>query len=239
VAPPRRLASEDEAGEVGARLHGHVDVLLPRQAADLDERPREQLAQLRGRICGAHQRRAHQDRVGTGELRRSALGARLDAALRDHDAVARRACDELQLRAPVDPERREIAGVDPDRVGAQSHRALELLCVVRLDERVETELRSDGHESRRRAVVQVAQQQQRRIGPASRSSRSCDSSRKNPLPSSGHVRRGPRGPQVGQGPAEPRVHQHRDGSCARLPNSGPAPPDPRPAGGRPPRATGA
>ena len=43
-ARARALRREDEAGEVGARLGRDGDVLLARQAADLHERPREQLA---------------------------------------------------------------------------------------------------------------------------------------------------------------------------------------------------
>ena len=47
---PRALAGEDEPGEVGARLGGDGHVLLARQPADLDERPVDQLAELRRRI---------------------------------------------------------------------------------------------------------------------------------------------------------------------------------------------
>ena len=38
VGAARALLREDEADQVGARLDGGVDVLLPREAADLDER---------------------------------------------------------------------------------------------------------------------------------------------------------------------------------------------------------
>ena len=112
--PARRSLGEDEAAEVGARLDRGVDVLLPRQPADLDERPREQLAQLRAGLGGAHQRRADEDGVCAGELGRGRLRARVDRALRDDDAVARRLRHELELRGAVDAEGAEIAGVDAD-----------------------------------------------------------------------------------------------------------------------------
>ena len=48
----------------------------------------------------AHQRRADEHRVRAGELGRGALGARAAiAALGDHDPVARRAREQLELRA--------------------------------------------------------------------------------------------------------------------------------------------
>ena len=95
----RRALGEDEAEQVRARLDRGVDVLLPRQAAHLDERAREQLAQLRGGVGRPHERGADEHRVGTGELGGGGLGARVDRALGDDHAVARRlARDERELR---------------------------------------------------------------------------------------------------------------------------------------------
>ena len=65
--------------QVGSRFDRGVDVLLARQPADLDERPREQLAQLRARVGRAHQRRADEDGVRAGELGRGGLRPRVDA----------------------------------------------------------------------------------------------------------------------------------------------------------------
>ncbi len=45
-----RVGLEHEAGQVGSRLDRDGHVLLPRQPADLDERPGEELAQLRCRV---------------------------------------------------------------------------------------------------------------------------------------------------------------------------------------------
>ena len=69
--------------EVGARLDRDVDVLLPGKAADLDERAREQLGELRAGVGRAHQRRADEDRVRAGELGGGALCARRDRGLGD------------------------------------------------------------------------------------------------------------------------------------------------------------
>ena len=92
---------------------------------------------------GTHERRADEDRVGAGQLGGSALRARLDPALGDDHAIARRACDEAKLLRAVDAERREIPRVDADHGRAERDRALELLRIVRFDERVEAELCGD------------------------------------------------------------------------------------------------
>ena len=90
---------EDEAREVGARLGGDGDVLLARQAADLHIRPPQQVGQRRGRVRRAHERRADQHGVGTGELGGGSVGAVEDAALGDDDPVARSGGDEPELLA--------------------------------------------------------------------------------------------------------------------------------------------
>jgi hypothetical protein len=66
--------------------------------------------------------------------------ARRDAALGDHDAVPRRCRNEIQRSAAVDFERAQIAGVDPDNFRAELDRALKLVFVMSLDQRVEAEL---------------------------------------------------------------------------------------------------
>ena len=98
VGAARALPGEDEADEVGARLDRRVDVLLPGEAADLDERPRDQLRELRAGVGRAHQRRADEHRVRAGQLGGGALGARRDRGLRDDDPVARRLREQPQLR---------------------------------------------------------------------------------------------------------------------------------------------
>ena len=184
--PTRARVDEDEAAQVGARLGRRGDVLLAREAADLDERARDELAQLRGRVGGPHQRRSDEHGVGAGELRLRAVRARVDRALRDHDAVARRAGDELELRAAVDRERGQVAGVDADRIGAERDGARELVRVVRLDERVETErarvLHAAPPPAGRRGRA-GAGARRRRPPPSARRARA--SVVKNPLASSG------------------------------------------------------
>ena len=138
VGPAWAALGEDEAEQVGAGLGGGVDVLLPCQAADLHERTGQELDELRGRIAGLHQRRADEDRVGAGELGRSSLSARMHATLGYDDGVAiRDARNEAELRLAVDLEGREVAGVDPDHLGLQRERPVELRGVVGLDEELE------------------------------------------------------------------------------------------------------
>ena len=119
-----RALREDESEQVGAGIDRDVDVVLACQPADLDERPREQLAQLRRRIGRAHQRGADEDRVGTRQLGGRALRACVHAALGDDHAVARRTSDEAKLRVAVDREGGEVAGVDPDHRRAERDRAV-------------------------------------------------------------------------------------------------------------------
>ena len=185
----RALRHEDEAGEVGAGLDGGGDVLLARQPAHLDERAREQLGELRARVGRAHQRRADEDGVRAGELGRGALGARLRSRSR------RSRCGRAGCRATssswacaVDRERREVAGVDAEHPCAERDPALELGCVVRLDERVEAEALGDAAAAApsRRRRGRGGGGARRRRPPPSRSRR-CSSVEKKPLASSGAV----------------------------------------------------
>ena len=68
----------------------------------------------------------------------------MNAALGDDDPVARCPRDELELSGAVDPECRQVAGIDADHGGAEPHRTVELAGIVSLHERVEPELRNAG-----------------------------------------------------------------------------------------------
>ena len=61
---------------------------------------------------------------------------------------------------PVDPERAEVAGVDPDHRGVEGEGAVELGRVVRLDQRVEGELAGGARQRGQLPVVEVAQQEE-------------------------------------------------------------------------------
>ena len=160
---PRALRREHEAEQIGACLGGDRDVLLARQSAHLDQRARQQLAQLGGRVRRPHQRRPDEDRVRTGELGCGALRTRLDPRLRDHDPVVGHCRDELELRVTVDRERRQVARVDADHWRFERDRPRELCGVVGLDERVQAEARGVGQEACSPFVVQVSEDQQRSI----------------------------------------------------------------------------
>ena len=213
---PRRLLREHEACEVGAGFRGRRDVLLARQAADLHERPRDQLGQLRRRVARPHQRGADQHRLSARELGLGAVGSGRDAALGDDHPVVRRGLDELQLRPPVDREGIEVARVDPDRVGSELDGAPELVGVVRLHEGVEPEssaarisrLASSSSRSRRSSSTASA--------PASRRAARLPGLAEEALREQRQRRRLPRRPQVVDRAAEALVHENRDrgGACA-------------------------
>ena len=102
-------------------------------------------------------------RVGTRKLGGGSLRARVDARLSDDYAVVRRTRDELELSASIDLERRQVARIDPNYRGAETNRALELARVVCLDKQVESQLRRVGQQRGGAAVVDIAQQEQRRV----------------------------------------------------------------------------
>jgi len=120
--------------------------------------------QLREGIGRAHQRRADEDRIGAGELRGRTMGALRDAALGDDDAVARDRSYELERGSVVDRERVQVAGVDADHLRLEPDRARQLIGVVRLDERVQPQLRRAREHRRRAPVVEIAQEQQHGVG---------------------------------------------------------------------------
>ena len=163
MARPRALRGEDEARQIGARFGCDGNVLLAGQSADLDQGARQELAQLLARVGCLHQRRADEDRVRPGELRGGALRARVDTALGDRDPVGGDPRDKVELRAAVDREGGEVAGVDADDRRSERDRALELVGVVRLDERVQTELVGSAHERGHAAVVEVSQEEQHSV----------------------------------------------------------------------------
>ncbi len=210
----RALVHEDEAEQVGARLDGGVDVLLARQPAHLHERTGEQLAQLRRRVGSAHQRRADEDRVRACELGRRALRAGVDRALGHDDAVARRRRDEPQLRAAVDRERREVACVDADHRRAERVGPVELLDVVRLDERVQSELRRLAQQPRGLLVVEVAEDEQRRVGAGVAHGREVVARGEEAFREQRRLRRRACGAQVVERAREPLVDEHGDRRCA-------------------------
>ena len=210
VGASRARVHEHEAAEIGSGVGRDRHVLLACEAADLDERPRDQLAKPGGRIGRLHQRRSHEDGVRACQLGFGTLSARVDRALRDHDAVAGGVRDERQLRLAIDEEGGEVAGVDADRVCAECGGAVELRLVVRLDERVEADPLCVDHERRSPPVVEVAQDQKRRIGSGLLQLVELGLVREEPLRQEGQARGGARRPQVGDRTGEPLVDEDRD-----------------------------
>ena len=83
----------------------------------------------------------------------------MDAALGDdHGLVVAQSGDQLELCFAVDLERRQVAGVDADDLGLESDRPLQLVRVVSLHERLDTELACVGDQGGGARVVDVAQQ---------------------------------------------------------------------------------
>ena len=158
--------------------------------------------------------RADEHGIGAGELGLERRGARVDGALGDDHAVARRVGDERELRSPVDGEGLEVAGVDPDRVGAERAGAGELVGIVRLDERVHPELARVGLQPPRLVVVEVAEQQEDGVGAGSPELRQLVLRREEALGEQRQRGRGTRGAKIGDRAAEALVDEHRDGRCA-------------------------
>jgi hypothetical protein len=150
----------------------------------------------------AHERRADEDRVCTGELGRGALRAGLDARLGDHDAVGGDRAEEGELRPPVDRERREVARVDADDRRPERDRPGDLRGVVRLDERVEPEAGRLLEQRPHQVVVEVAGAGERRVGACLLRRAQVVGRGEEALGEERRLRRGARGPQVVPVPAK-------------------------------------
>src|SRR4029077_9158971 len=85
-------------------------------------------------------------------------------ALGDDDAVViPHARDQSELGGAVDFEALKVARVDPDHLGLESDRSLKLVRVVRLHERLDSELVRIGHQGGGTLVVQVTKEDEHRV----------------------------------------------------------------------------
>ena len=114
-----------------------------------------------------------------------------------------------ELRRAVDPKRREVPRVDADDGRTERHSALELLRVVGFDERVEAERRGRLQERAYRRVVEVAQQEERRIGACFARRAQMLLRREEPFREERERRGRPRGAQVVPRAAEALVDEDR------------------------------
>ena len=160
-------------------------------------------------IGRAHERGADEDRGCPRELGGRPLGAGVDARLGDHDPVAGGAGDELELEAAVDVERREVAGVDSDHGRVERDRAVELLGVVRLDERVEAEGGRLAHQRGTRRVVEVAKEEQHRVGTGEGGGAQVVVGAEEPLGEQRQRRGRAGGAQIAPGAGKALVDEHR------------------------------
>ena len=209
---------EDEADQVGAGLDRGVDVLLPGQAAHLDERPRQQLGELRAWIVGAHQRRPDQDGVRARELGCGGLAREPRSRSRRSAPGRVGACaTQLELGAPVDAERRQVARVDPDHRGAElpsrararPRRAPRRACRARATRRARSSAAAAAS-SRSRRIRSTAS------APASASRHRARRGREEALGEQRQARRGARAARRSSDePAEPLVDEHRHRACTR------------------------
>ena len=160
-------------------------------------------------IGRAHQRRADEHRICAGQLGRGRLRAGLDRALGDQDAVAGRAREQRQLAAPVEIERRQVARVDADHRRVERDRTLELIRVVRLDERVEAERVRATQQRTHLHVVEIAQEQEHRVRPGRSRGLEIVRRREEALGEQGQRRGSARGAQIVPRAAEALVDEHR------------------------------
>ncbi len=213
----RALLREDEAEHVGAGLDGRVDVLSTREAADLHEWAGDDVAEPRGRILCAHECRADENRIGARELGGRALRARVHAALRhDHSVVIGQMGDQLELGTPVDLERREVACIDADHLCAEADGALQLSCVVRLDERLETEFVRVIHQGCRTLIVDVAEQDEGSVGTRDLRLQQVQLFGEETFGEKRRRRRGARGLEIVERAAEAIVDENGDGRGTRV-----------------------
>ena len=118
------------------------------------------------------------------------------------------------MRLAVDLEGREITGVDADHGRPESDRTLQLVGIVRFDERVEAELARQAEQHPHLSVVEVAEQQQHGVGARLLRGAQVLLGREEALGEQGDAGRRAGGPQIVPVAAEELVHEHRDGGCA-------------------------
>ncbi len=159
------------------------------------------------------ERRADEDGVGAGELGCGRLRACVDSAFRDDDPVPRCLRHERELGLAVDAERAEVACVDTDHAGAEAGRSLELFAAV-LDKRVEASFLGRAHQLARSPVVEVTQDEQRRVGARVPRLAQMRVGREEPLREQGQLRRRARRAQVVDGAGERVVDEDGDGPRA-------------------------
>ena len=97
-----------------------------------------------------------------------------------------------------------------DHGRAEARRAVELLGVVRLDERVEPEPLGVGHQRRGRRVVEVAEDEERGVGAGFAHLAQMLGRREEALREERDVGHGPGGAEVVERAGEALVDEHRD-----------------------------
>ncbi len=135
-----------------------------------------------------------------------------DAALGDDDAVARDARHQVELGSPVDPEARQVAGVHADHGRAEPNGPFELVGVVRFDEDVQPELGRVRKEPGRGGVVEIAEEQERGVGPCVARCLEVFAGGEEALGEERDAARGAGSPQVVPRSSEATVDEDRD-SC--------------------------
>jgi hypothetical protein len=139
----------------------------------------------------------------------------VDAALGDDHALrSLRPRDQLELRGAIDLERREVARIDADHLGVEGERAVELVRVVRFDQRLEPELACVGHQRGGALVVDVAQQDQGGVRSGDLRLQQLELLGEEALRQQRHRRRAAGGLQVVDRTAEAIVDEDRDRRCA-------------------------
>ena len=122
--------------------------------------------------------------------------------------------NELELCAAVDLERRQVARVDADHLGAERDRAVQLVGVVRLDERLEPELARVREQGGRALVVDVAQDHERGVRARDLELQQLELLGEEALGEQRRSRRRPRGLEIVDRAAEALVDEDRDRSRA-------------------------
>ena len=213
AARARALGREDEAGEVGAGLGRGGDVLLAREAADLDERPREQLGELRGRDpapASAPSRRGSRRRR-RARPRRPARACGCRSRRRRPRSRGAAPATSSSCVAAVDRERREVARVDPDHRRAEAAAARSSSAASCASTSVSRPSSSaSAQQLRGLRVVEVAEQQQHGVGAGLLRRAQVLGRREEALGEQRQARGCARGAQVVPRAAEALVDEDRD-----------------------------